>query len=226
MSDVEAGYKYKANKLSAGINFYFMSYSDQLILTGQVNDVGEYTRRNIPESSRSGIEVETAFLASEKFSAAFNATFSSNKVKSYSEFTDEYDSLGNYIGQQETGYENSNIAFSPSVISALLLNYSPIKNFTASLQSKYVGSQFLDNTSDEMKKLDAYLVNDMRLNWKVKTNIFKEFSLTLLVNNIFDEQYESNGYTYGYIYAGERIISNNYYPQAGRNFMAGVMMKF
>mgnify|MGYP003335578405 CR=1 FL=1 len=226
MSDVEAGYKYKSNKLSTGINFYFMNYTDQLILTGQVNDVGEYTRKNIPKSSRSGMEMEVAYLISEKFNAAFNATFSANKIKSHSEFTDEYDSLGNYISQQKTSYENSDIAFSPSVVSALVLNYSPVKNFTASLQMKYVGRQFLDNTSDDKKRLDAYFINDLRLNWNLKTNLFKEFSLTLLVNNIFDKQYESNGYTYGYIYAGQIITSNNYYPQAGRNFMAGVMMKF
>ncbi|HLG34980.1 MAG TPA: TonB-dependent receptor [Bacteroidia bacterium] len=222
MSDVEAGYKFKSNKTSAGINFYFMNYKDQLILTGQINDVGEYTRKNISESSRAGVEMEAAFIFSGKFNAAFNASFSSNKIKSHSEFVDNYDDGT----QKETAYGKTDIAFSPSVVSCAVLNYSPVKNFSASLQSKYVGKQFLDNTADENKKLGSYFVNDLRLNRKVKTKLFKEFSLTLLVNNILDEVYESNGYTYGYISGGEIVSENFYYPQAGRIFLAGVSVKF
>lgn len=226
MSDVEAGYKYKSNKTSAGINFYFMNYNDQLALTGQVNDVGEYTRKNISESYRAGVEAEAAFLFSEKFNAAFNVTLSSNKINSHSEFIDEYDSTGNYSGQQKNDFGKTDIAFSPSMISAFMLNYSPVKNFTASLQSKYVGEQFLDNTSNENKKLDSYFVNDFRLKWNVTTKLFKEFSLTLLVNNVLDEVYESNGYTYGYVSARETVSENLLYPQAGRNFLAGASIKF
>jgi len=222
MSDVEAGYKFKSGKTSAGINFYFMNYKDQLILTGQINDVGEYTRKNISESQRAGAEAEAAFLFSQKFNAAFNATFSANKINSHSEFVDDYDNGT----QKETVFGKTDIAFSPAVIAGAVVNYSPVKNFNASLQTKYVGEQFLDNTSDDRKKLGSYLVNNLRLNWNVKTTLFKEFSLTLLVNNLFDEVYESNGYTYSYIYGGETVSANYYNPQAGRNFLAGVVVKF
>lgn len=226
MSDVEAGYKFKSNKTSAGINFYNMNYKNQLVLTGQVNDVGEYTRKNISESSRAGVEAEAAFLFSDKFNASFNITVSSNKINSHPEFIDTYDSTGNYIGQQKNDFRKTDIAFSPSIISGVMLNYSPVKNFTVSLQSKYVGKQFLDNTSDEKKKLDSYFVNDFRLKWNVPTKLFQEFSLTLLVNNVLDEMYESNGYTYNYISGGETVSENLYYPQAGRNFLAGLSINF
>jgi len=222
MSDVEAGYKYKSNKASAGIDFYSMNYKDQLVLTGQINDVGEYTRKNISDSYRAGAEAEAAYLFSEKFNLMVNITLSDNKIKSHSEFIDNYDDGT----QKEIVYGKTDIAFSPSVISGMMLNYSPVKNFTASLQSKYVGKQFLDNTSDSWKTLDAYFVNDFRLRWNVKTNLFKEIALTFFLINIFDELYESNGYTYSYILGGETTNENYYYPQAGRNFLAGLVIKF
>jgi len=222
MSDVETGYKYKSNKTSAGINFYYMNYKDQLVLTGQINDVGEYTRKNIPDSYRAGAEAEAGYLFSEKFNVMVNITLSDNEIKSHSEYIDNYDDYS----QKEITYGKTDIAYSPSAISGVMINYSPVKNFTATLQSKYVDKQFLDNASDENKMLDAYLVNDLRMSWSIKSNLFKEFALTLLVNNIFNVQYESNGYTYSYISGGETISENYYYPQAGRNFLAGVLLKF
>ena len=99
-----------------------MNYKNQLVLTGQVNDVGEYTRKNISESSRAGVEAEAAFLFSDKFNAAFNITLSSNKINSHPEFIDTYDSTGNYIGQQKNDFRKTDIAFSPSVISAVILS--------------------------------------------------------------------------------------------------------
>jgi iron complex outermembrane recepter protein len=222
MTDIEAGYKFRSKKTTAGINFYMMHYKNQLVLTGKINDVGEPLRQNVYGSYRTGIEAEAAFLFSEKVNAGVNVTLSNNKIESHTEYIFNYDDYT----YSEIPFGKTDIAFSPSVISGVMLNYSPAKSITASVQSKYVGKQFLDNTSDKDKKLDAYFVNDLRLNWKVKTNLFREFALTLLVNNIIDEKYESNGYTYSYIYGGETIRENYYYPQAGRNFLAGVTAKF
>ncbi len=222
LTDIEAGYKFKGRKASAGINFYFMNYKDQLVLTGQINDVGEYTRKNINESYRRGLEAEAAFIFSDKLNLNINTTLSSNKIKSHSEFIDNYDDYS----QKEIVYGKTDIAFSPSVISGSVVNYLPARNFTLSLQSKDVGKQYLDNTSDESKAIASYFVNDLRLGWKINSKLFKEFSLTLMVNNIFDAKYVSNGYTYSYISGGETIPQNYYYPQAGRNFLGGVTMKF
>lgn len=222
LTDYEAGYKFKGRKTAAGLNFYFMNYKDQLAVTGQINDVGEYTRKNISESYRAGVEAEAGFIFSDKVNASLNATFSSNKIKSHSEFIDNYDDYS----QREIDYGKTDLAFSPSAIGALVINYSLVKNFMISLQSKYVGKQFLDNTSDESKAIDAYFVNDIRFGWKIKSKLFKEFSMTLLINNVLDEKYVSNGYTYAYISGGETIAQNYYFPQAGRNFLAGVAIKF
>lgn len=96
---------------------------------------------------------------------------------------------------------------------------------TIALLTKHVGQQFLDNTQSNDKKIDAYLVNDIRLNYVVKDVLFKEMNFTLLINNAFNELYSSNGYTYSYG-LGEVITENFYYPQAGTNFLAGVTLKF
>lgn len=222
LTDLEAGYKFKGRNAAATINFYYMNYKDQLALTGQVNDVGEYTRKNIGESSRAGAEAEAGFIFSDKVNISLNATFSSNKIKSHSEFIDNYDDYS----QKEIIYGSTDLAFSPSVIGGLVINYSPVKNLTFSLMSKYVGKQFLDNTSNENKAIDPYSVNDLRLGWKINSKRLKEISLTVLINNILDEKYVSNGYTFAYIYGGETISQNYYYPQAGRNFLAGITIKF
>jgi iron complex outermembrane receptor protein len=222
LTDIEAGYKYKGRKAAASINFYLMDYKDQLALTGQINDVGEYTRKNITKSSRTGVEAEAGFIFSDHWNLSANATLSSNKIESHSEFIDNYDDYS----QKEIVYNKTDLAFSPSVIAAGIINYLPVPNFTLSLQGKYVGKQFLDNTSNEDKAIDAYFINDLRLGWKVNSKLFKEFSITLLVNNLFDKKYVSNGYTFAYISGGETISQNYYFPQAGRNFLAGITMKF
>ena len=120
----------------------------------------------------------------------------------------------------------SDIAFSPSLMSSLQIHIRPVKNFDLSLSSKYVSDQFLDNTSNESRKLDNYLTTDVWMHWNIKNNISKELGLKLLVNNVFNEKYESNGYTFGYISGGERIQENWYYPQAGTNFLLGVDLSF
>ena len=222
LTDIETGYKYRDRKVSASVNFYRMHYKDQLALTGQINDVGEYTRKNISKSSRTGVEMEAGFIFSDKLNLSLNATLSSNKIKSHSEFIDNYDDYS----QKEITYSETDLAFSPSVISGGIINYLPVQNFTVSLQGKYIGKQYLDNTSNEDKTIDAYIVSDLRLAWKIKTKHFKEFAVTLLVNNLFDKKYVSNGYTYSYIYGGETVSEKYFYPQSGRNFLGGLNLKF
>nr|NIT61036.1 TonB-dependent receptor [Fodinibius sp.]NIV15761.1 TonB-dependent receptor [Fodinibius sp.]NIY29617.1 TonB-dependent receptor [Fodinibius sp.] len=151
-----------------------------------------------------------------------NATFSRNKIEEYTYYLDNYDTGS----QQSTTYTDTDIAFSPGFVgnSTLRFNY---KGFAASLNTKYVSKQYLDNTQTESRTLDPYLVNDLRLsyNWNT-TPLLNSLEATLKVNNIFDEMYESNGYTYGYIAGGERQFFNFYYPQAGRNIMLQLSFNF
>ncbi|HRG53687.1 MAG TPA: TonB-dependent receptor [Bacteroidia bacterium] len=222
LQDLELGYRHQTKKMSWGINLYNMNYKDQLIVTGQINDVGSYIHMNVPKSYRRGIEAEIGFNPIDKLTWNLNATFSENKIKNFQEFTDNYDAGG----QDTIIFKTSDIAFSPSVIAGSTIAYELFKNFKISFISKYVGEQFLDNTSNKNRKLDAFFVNDVRINYTFKTKFIPEIGLTLAVNNVFNHQYESNGYTFGYISGGQRITENFYYPQAGVNFLAGVHLKF
>ena len=145
-----------------------------------------------------------------------------NKILDFKEYVDNYDSTA----QRVNIYPESDIAFSPNVIAGSTFTYEPIKNLKLSLISKYVSQQYLDNTSNDTRKLDAFFVNDIRINYTIKTKYIREIGFTLMANNIFSEQYESNGYTYGYIAGGVHTVENFYYPQAGLNFMAGLSLKF
>jgi len=218
--DIEAGYRYKGNDLMVNANVYYMHYQDQLILTGQINDVGGYTRTNVDESYRAGLELEAGYRIIKGLNVFGNVTLSSNKIASFTEYIDNYDT-----GVQDTiAHSNTDLAFSPNVIASGGIEYTPIKNLNITFLSKYVGSQFLDNTSSEDRMIDAYFFSNLQLSYKMENVLFKEMIFSLSVNNVFDELYENNGYTWGYVYGGQRTIENFYYPQAGRNFMARITL--
>ena len=127
--------------------------------------------------------------------------------------------------QDVIAHENTDIAFSPNIIASLGLLYEPIKNLEITVLSKYVGAQYLDNTSNEDRKLDAYFITNLGINYSIMSWGFKEIKIGLLTNNIFNHLYENNGYTWGYIYGGKRITENYYYPQAGRNILVRLTLK-
>lgn len=228
LQNLEVGYRFRAKKFLANFNYYFMNYKDQLILTGQINDVGGYTRTNVDKSYRSGIELELAYQMIKKLSVTANLNMSQNKIAAFTEYVDNYDNYdvdGNMI-QDVIEHTNTDIAFSPNLIAGLGINYSPNKNLDLNLYSKYVGEQFLDNTSSENRKLDGYFTTDFKVSYTIKNIGFSELIIGALINNIFNEQYVNNGYTWGYIYGGQRIVENFYFPQAGRNFMVRLALKF
>jgi iron complex outermembrane recepter protein len=223
--DLELGWRAQQNSLNYAVTLYNMNYKDQLILTGQINDVGDYTRVNVDKSVRRGIEMEVAYQVNKKVGVAFNSALSSNKISEFKEFLDDYDTDFNYLGQQQETYKNVDIAFSPNVISALSLQYSPVSWFDILINNKYVGRQFLDNTQNVGRSINPYFTTDIKFAVKVKTPIFKDVQFNLLVNNLWNSFYENNGYTYGYLYEGRRDDFNFYFPQAGVNGLMGVSIK-
>ena len=225
--DWEAGYKLRQRRLSFTANAYYMDYRDQLVLSGRINDVGAYNRVNVGQSYRTGIELETGFQMSTALRWNINATFSRNKIRGFTEYLDNFDT-GN---QEVKNYARTDIAFSANQIMGSQLTYTLAKGLDLSLLSKYVGKQYLDNTSNESRKLNPYFVNDIRLAyvWKPptrRTGFAEEIGLTLLLNNVLNELYESNGYTYAYVSEGTTRADNAYYPQAGRNALVGLRMRF
>lgn len=221
LKNIELGAKYQQSNYFFQLNLYDMTYKNQLVLTGELNDVGSAIRQNVDKSYRRGIEINGGVTLLKTLKWQANATFSENKIDTYTDFI--YD----YILESNISYEfkNTDISFSPNLIVGSELIYEPLKDLNIALISKYVGDQYLDNTTNENKKIDAYLVHHARLNYSIKNVVFKEINFSLLVNNLFDLKYSSNGYTYSYA-VGNVITENFYYPQAGRNFLAGLTFKF
>jgi iron complex outermembrane receptor protein len=222
LRNLELGYQYRDERLTLNANYYLMDYTDQLVLTGEINDVGAYIRTNIPESYRTGVELQAGYLITPSLRWNANLTLSRNKINSFTEFIDNYD-IG---GQRETAFENTSIALSPNVIAGSQLSWYPLSGIELSLLSKYVGKQYLDNTENGERMIGAYFVNDVRILYSFSPKWIDEISLSLLVNNVLNEQYVSNGYTFGYITGGQTIYEEYYYPQAGTNFLFGTTLKF
>ncbi|OEK09300.1 TonB-dependent receptor [Flavivirga aquatica] len=234
--DFEFGYKLKTSNLYVIANLYYMDYKDQLVLTGDLDDVGDPIRENVANSYRAGIELQAGYKVSEQIRIDANATFSQNKIKEfdYVVYDTQYDTNTFESVSYEpviTQFKDTDISFSPNVIFGNTLTYAPIKNGSVALLSKYVGKQYLDNTSSNRKSIDAYFVNDLNLSYKIQPKWIKEIAFNVLVNNLFDSEYVSNGYTYSYFYRplnsnDAAITENFYYPQATINFLAGITLKF
>lgn len=235
--DTEIGYKISNERYKLNINFYHMDYNNQLALTGKINDVGAYTRNNVKNSYRQGIEIDGRYEVSKKLIFDGNLTLSSNKITDYSEYVDNWDT-----GEQEIiNYEESDLAFSPNIIWSTILSYDISKNINLEFISKYVGEQYIDNTSSMDRMLNDYLVNHARITYNWKNNLFKTAKITFQVNNILNNEYVSNAWVYRFIsdYWDPRATDPytnidsqrgynqaSYFPEALRNFMLSLTIGF
>ncbi|MEN9952259.1 MAG: hypothetical protein RLZZ520_527 [Bacteroidota bacterium] len=218
LNDLEIGFERNAKKMKLAITTYYMHYKNQLVLTGKINDVGAYTRTNIPVSYRAGIEIESNFIISEKIQFLNNIALSSNKVKNFTEYYDDYDAGG----QKTNFYSSSTIAFSPAIVENATLSYKPFEQTEVRLNSKYVSRQYLDNTSRIDRSLAPFFVQDIMVNHIFKTKSISSIELLFQVNNIWNKLYAPNGYTFSYLFNNQMSINNYYYPMAERNVMIGL----
>lgn len=222
LDDIELGYNHSLKKIRLGINFYYMNYKDQLILTGKLNDVGNPVRINVPSSYRSGVELEGLYAPNRFFDINANLTLSKNEIRNFDFLIMNYDTYS----FDSLRYARTPIAFSPNIIASLMLTFHPVKDVDLSLVGKHVGKQYLDNTGAESKKLNPYTVFDLRLNYKIVTVKKSEIILNMMINNLFDQKYTSNGYTYGWNYGGRTYRYNHYFPQAGTHAYGGITVRF
>jgi iron complex outermembrane recepter protein len=221
LNDLELGVEKKGRNYLLAANIYYMQYKDQLVLTGKVNDVGAYTRTNIANSYRTGIELQATFKPAKWVSVNANITLSKNKIKGFTEYIDDYDN-----GVQKTNrFNTTDIAFSPAVVANAGVSFIPFKNASIGFNGKYVGGQYLDNTGNKDRSLDAFYVQDALVSYTIYNKLFKETTLRIQLNNIFSKKYEPNGYTFSYISGGSLATENYYFPMAPFNFMVGLSVK-
>jgi iron complex outermembrane receptor protein len=220
--DYELGWKYQSKKVNVSANAFYMNYQNQLVLTGALNDVGSPIFTNSGKSYRVGLEVESVIALTDKWIVNPNMTFSQNKNR---DFVFRRDGVLQNLG-------NTNIAFSPDWVIGNRITYLPVKDFQISLLSKFVSDQYMGNIDSEQSKLDAYFVNDLNVSyeWKINKGV-KSIVFSALVNNLFNLEYESNGYFYTFdddwTTPGSvtTIEGAGFYPQAGINFLAGATLK-
>jgi iron complex outermembrane receptor protein len=234
LKDWELGYRTKQGIFTGGINAFYMLYDNQLVLTGALNDVGDQIRSNVKDSYREGLEFDGALKINSQLSWAATASLSSNKVKNFQQYLVDYDNNTTV----EYTYGKTDIAFSPDFIGSSTISYRPVKGGEVALISKYVGKQYLDNTSNinppgyapadptSNRYLNSYFVNGLRFSYNFSIKNVKNIGVTFLVNNIFSEKYESNGATYPDIEGGKVVNYNYFFPQAPANFLLGLSVKF
>ena len=226
LDDIELGWRYKSDQIQLNTNIYFMSYKNQLVLTGAIDDVGAPIRATSGKSYRLGLEIDADVKLNDQFSIKPNAAFSTNKNE---DFTAPIN--GNLIN-----LGNTPLSFSPNVIVGNILVYQPIKNLQISFLSKYVGKQFMSNLNSNVSKLDvldSYFTSDLNFVYEIATKkVFDAIIISGIINNIFNTEYVDRGYYYTYDDtwsnpgSSTTIDGAGYYPQATRNFLVGVTLKF
>ena len=205
LNDYELGWRHASTKVKLNTNVYYMAYKDQLILTGNLDGVGNPIRSNSEKSYRLGLEVDAAIALSEQVFIRPNITISQNKNVN--------------LNVDGTNFGNKNIAYSPNVVAGNILVYKPTEAFQVSILSKLVGEQYLNNIELQEARLPDYFVNDVNVSYEIKPkSVFQSIVFTGLMNNAFNKKYVSNGYMYD--------VYPYYYPQAGRNFLLGLTLKF
>jgi iron complex outermembrane receptor protein len=205
LDDYELGWRYASEKVKFNTNIYYMAYKDQLILTGNLDDVGNPIRSNSEKSYRLGLEIDVTVALSKQFIIRPNVTLSQNKNVD--------------LNVENVNVGTKDIAYSPSIIAGNILVYKPSEKLQISWLSKFVGEQYMNNIELPAAKLADYFVNDLNIAYEIKPkSVFKSITVSGLVNNVLDKQYVSNGYMYD--------VYPYYYPQAGINFLAGLTLKF
>ena len=233
--DYEVGYRFNTEKMNVSVNGYYMHYNNQLVLTGALDDTGGAIRENVDKSYRMGVEIEASVRPVSFAKLSINGTWSQNKIKAFNYVVadTQYDPITyeeTYL-KVTTPYTNTDISFSPSFIGGGNVSFYPTKNLTLSYIQKYVSKQYLDNTSTNSRRLNSYHNGNLSIQYSYKPKNFATIELNLLINNIYNSLYESNGYTYSYYYrpvgsSDNAITENFYYPQAGINFITGLTLKF
>ncbi len=221
LHDFELGVERRARRWSWSGNLYYMLYRDQLVLIGNINDVGAYTRTNVPNSYRLGLELQGKLELTAAVRLSGNISLSRNKITNYTERIDDFDNGGT----KDNFYPSTDIAFSPSLVGGGTLELIPFQKASVSFTGKYISRQYLDNTTQRSRSLNPYYVQDIRMSYQLNNKLFRSTDIILQLNNVFSKKYEANGYTFSYIYGGQPVTENYYFPMAPFNWMLGVNIR-
>lgn len=228
--DYEIGYNYNSSKLALGVNLYFMEYKDQLVATGKLSETGYVIKENIPDSYRRGIELTAGWEPLKELRFDANFTFSKNKLKNYTLFVDTYDNDSDWNPVEQTAVflKKSNLTLSPEVISMAMITYRPLSTLAFSLSGKYVGEQYMDNSSLDIARVPGYFTASFNANKEFGLNNGSKIRVQFCVDNLFNNKY----YSYGWLYYAKfrngaaDYVETGVFPQAMINFTAKIAYSF
>ncbi len=229
LQDAELGYRMEGSIFTGALTLYYMDYTNQLVLTGEINEVGYPIMTNVADSYRAGAEFEFAANFYDKIHWSGNLTLSRNEILDYTNYIDNWDywdDPANEPYQVEEYIGKSTLAFSPSIVASNLIEYYFNEELVFGLSSKYVGKQFIDNSSNPDYTIDPYLVNDLRVSYDLHPKWIDRMELSILVSNLLNAQYETNAWLYRYYSGGVEGYYDGYYPQAGRHITLGLQLGF
>ena len=227
--DYEAGYSFSTRKLRAGVNFYYMNYTDQFVQTGELSEIGEALTTNIKDSYRTGVELMAAWDVLPVLTLEANAALSQNKLKDFTEMA----SVDWESSFRPIHYDNTTLAFSPSAILNGFVDFH-WKGLKATWHTNYISRQYLDNTENKDRSLPGYSASNVYVSYSLHLPklCIREAILGLNVNNVFDAHYASSGWVYSSILDDYGHPNENRYyqigfiPMAGRTVMGSVTVKF
>lgn len=223
--DYEAGYSFKNAAMAIGLNAYFMQYHDQLIPTGRISSTGYPVMTNVPVSFRTGIELSGGCRPSRFIGLDLNLTVSRSLIKDFSNYYFNYNTSDWSSEYVYSDLGTVDIAYSPRITGSAKLEINPATNLSFKMTGKYVGKQYFDNTMNENRIIDPYFVTDIIAAYKIHT-ASTEITLRLMVNNLFNAEYENNAYGGMWTEDGAEKTWAYYFPQAGINYIAGLSFSF
>jgi iron complex outermembrane receptor protein len=229
MIDYELGYRYTNKQgMQLGANLYYMDYNNQMVQTGKLSDSGYKILENAKNSYRAGVELEAQIPISRCLTFAANATISKNIINDYTAYYDVYDEYYDEVIRQDSeSFDKTDISFSPNIIGMGSLTYSPVKNLSFNLMGKYVGKQYYDNTSNDEHSLDAYFVSNFVAGYTFNQSRFGSIDLQFMVNNLLDKEYVANAWVgTDRLVNGKEYVYKGLFPQATRNFMGRITVRF
>ena len=229
MIDYELGYRYTNNSgMQLGANLYYMDYNNQMVQTGKLSDIGYKVLENVKNSYRAGVELEALVPLSRYFTIGANATISKNIIKDYTAYYDVYDEYYDKVIRQDSeNFDKTDISFSPNIIGMGSLTYTPLKNLSFNLMGKYVGKQYYDNTSNDEHSLDAYFVSNFVAGYTFNQSRFGNIDFQFMINNLFNKEYIANAWvSTDKLSDGKTYVYKGLFPQATRNFMGRITVRF